>query len=316
MSQGMRAARTKNGARVRWESPDPQEEIYLIASRFTTYEKKSGTLSGMVLLRTPEKELADRYLDATIRYIDMYSNLIGPYPYTKFALVENFWETGLGMPSFTLLGEQIIRFPFILNSSYPHELLHNYWGNSVYVDFKTGNWCEGLTAYMADHLIAEQRGQGDEYRRTTLQKYTDYVRSSNDFPLKEFGSRYNASSEAIGYGKSMMMWNMLREMIGDENFIKGFQKFYRDNKYKSASFNDIRLSMESVTGKDLKQFFSQWVDRTGAPELSISRVGASMENGKYRLHFSLKQIQSEDAYNLEVPIAVSFEKSVEMKKVD
>ena len=62
------------------------------------------------------------------------------------------------MPTFTLLGPQVIRFPFIINSSYPHEILHNWWGNSVFVDYDTGNWCEGLTAYMADHLIQEQRG--------------------------------------------------------------------------------------------------------------------------------------------------------------
>ena len=60
---------------------------------------------------------------------------IGPYPYDKFALVENFWETGYGMPSFTLLGPEIIRFPFILHSSFPHEILHNWWGNSVFVDY-------------------------------------------------------------------------------------------------------------------------------------------------------------------------------------
>jgi hypothetical protein len=60
------------------------------------------------------------------------------------------------MPSFTLLGEQVIRFPFIL-SSYPHELLHNWWGNGVFVG--AGGNCEGLTAYLADHLIAGQRRQ-------------------------------------------------------------------------------------------------------------------------------------------------------------
>ena len=100
-----------------------------------------------------------------------YSGLIGPYPFNKFALVENFWETGYGMPSFTLLGPEIIRFPFILHSSFPHEILHNWWGNSVFVDYGTGNWCEGLTAYLADHLVEEQRGKGAEYRRGTLQKY-------------------------------------------------------------------------------------------------------------------------------------------------
>ena len=317
VSQGNRTLNeVKNGNHIiRWDSPEPMEEIYLIAAKFTEYSKAAGATDVMAFLRTPDETLANKYLEATAQYLEMYRKIVGTYPFTKFALVENFWETGYGMPSFTLLGEQIIRFPFILNSSYPHELLHNYWGNSVYVDFKTGNWCEGLTSYMADHLISEQRGQGDEYRRSTLQRYTDYVKSSNDFPLKEFGSRYNASSEAIGYGKSMMTWNMLREMVGDDQFIKAFQKFYRDNKYKAASFNDIRLSFESVTGKDLKQFFDQWVDRTGAPELSISNVSVKKENGEYKLQFTLKQVQSEDVFVLDVPIAVSFEKKAEIKKV-
>jgi hypothetical protein len=298
-----------------WNSPEPMEEVYLIAAKFSEYSKSAGAIDVMAFLRTPDETLANKYLETTAQYLEMYRKLVGPYPFTKFALVENFWETGYGMPSFTLLGEQIIRFPFILHSSYPHELLHNYWGNSAYVDFKSGNWCEGLTAYMADHLIAEQRGQADEYRRTTLQKYTDYVNASNDFPLSKFISRTNPSSEAVGYGKSSMLWNMLRELVGDENFVKGFQKFYRDNKFKSASFDDIRKSFESVSGKDLRAFFDEWVNRKGAPELSVSDVNCEKKENQYLLRFTLRQIQKEEAFALEVPVAVSFAKNVVVKKV-
>ena len=179
---------------------------------------------------------------------------LGPYPYSKFALVENFWETGYGMPSFTLLGEQVIRFPFILHSSYPHELLHNWWGNGVFVDFAGGNWCEGLTAYLADHLIAEQRGQGADHRRAILQRVTDYVTPENDFPLSRFQSRHDAVTEAVGYGKTAMMFNMLREKVGDAQFIKALQAFYRDNRFREASFDDIRKSFEAVSGLDLRAY--------------------------------------------------------------
>lgn len=317
VSQGIRTLNeVKNKERtVRWNSPEPMEEIYLIAAKFHEYHTTAGAIDVMAFLRTPDESLANKYLETTAQYLEMYRKLIGPYPFTKFALVENFWETGYGMPSFTLLGEQIIRFPFILHSSYPHELLHNYWGNSVYVDFKTGNWCEGLTSYMADHLIAEQRGQGEEYRRTTLQKFTDYVTPLNDFPISNFISRYNAPSEAIGYGKTMMMWNMLREKVGDENFVKAFQKFYRDNKFKKASFNDIRLAFESLSGNNLQQFFNQWVDRKGAPELKLSDVNVKKENDSYQLTFSLSQIQHDDVFILDIPVAISFEDKLEMKKV-
>ena len=94
----------------------------------------------------------------------MYRELVGAYPYSKFAVVENFWESGLGMPSFTLLGPRVIRLPFVWKSSLPHEIAHNWWGNGVFVDMRRGNWSEGLTAYLADHLIKEQRGQRPEHQ--------------------------------------------------------------------------------------------------------------------------------------------------------
>ncbi|MDH3899949.1 MAG: peptidase M28, partial [Gammaproteobacteria bacterium] len=171
MSQGERVVRESGTEYVReqWRCESPQEEIYLIAGQFTEYAQADNGVHAMVFLRQPDQALAQQYLDATIDYVRLYTELIGPYPYKKFALVENFWETGYGMPSFTLLGPKVIRFPFILHSSYPHEILHNWWGNGVYVDYDRGNWAEGLTSYLADHLIKEQRGQGVEYRRDTLQ---------------------------------------------------------------------------------------------------------------------------------------------------
>lgn len=316
VSQGKRTKhKTKSGQKiVQWDSPEQMEEIFLIAAPFTVYTYSVGAVDAMAFLRTPDENLANKYLETTAQYLEMYRKLVGPYPFAKFALVENFWETGYGMPSFTLLGEKVIRFPFILHSSYPHELLHNWWGNSVYVDFETGNWCEGLTAYMADHLIKEQRGQGEEYRRSTLQGYTDYVNEGNDFPLSEFLSRHNASTASVGYGKSLMVWEMLRDKVGDETFVKGFQKFYRDNKFKRASFDDIRKSFETVSNTDLTSFFDQWVKRTGSPELKLTEVKNIRDNLGFKLQFSLEQIQNSDAYNLEVPVDISFADNVVKEK--
>jgi aminopeptidase N len=287
-----------------WESSDPMEEVFLIAAQFTEYNYNVGAVTAMAFFRTPDEVLANKYLQTTAQYLEMYRQLLGMYPYSKFALIENFWETGYGMASFTLLGETIIRFPFILHSSYPHELLHNWWGNSVYVDFETGNWCEGLTAYLADHLIKEQRGQGDEYRRSTLQRYTAFVNGGNDFPLTDFRSRYDGPSEAIGYGKSLMMWHMLRLNVGDENFAVGFQKFYRANKFKFASFDDIRKSMEEASGEDLKDFFTQWVTRKGAPELQLKDVVVNKSGDGYTVDFTISQIQNDDPFNLDVPVVI------------
>ncbi len=103
-----------------WRSDEPMEEVYLIAAEFTEYrsnyvsvlpdtERAHDEVEVLALLRTADPNLAAKYLDATERYLALYEPLLGAYPFSKFALVENFWETGYGMPSFTLLGEQIIR---------------------------------------------------------------------------------------------------------------------------------------------------------------------------------------------------------------
>ena len=309
VSQGDRTLHdeSKDMTRMRWESPEPQEEIFIIAARFTEYIQPAGRVSAMIFLRTPDKDLSNKYLNATVRYITMYEKLIGLYPYKKFALVENFWETGFGMPSFTLLGPKVIRFPFIINSSYPHEILHNWWGNSVFPDYLKGNWTEGLTAYLSDHLIKEQQGSGAEYRQATLQKYTDYVLNERDFPLTEFRSRHSSSSEAVGYGKSLMFFHMLRLELGDKTFIEGLRDFYYKNKFKFSSFDDLQKSFETVSGKDLRIVFDQWVKRPGAPKIKLSGVKANTEGGSYVLTALIEQIQPEEAYLLRIPVAVTME---------
>lgn len=288
-----------------WQSDQPMEEVYLIAANFTEYSQRSDDVEVLAYLRTPDSDLATRYMDATGRYLDLYEPLLGDYPYSKFALIENFWETGYGMPSFTLLGEQVIRFPFILESSYPHEILHNWWGNGVYPDYETGNWSEGLTAYLADHLFREMDGLGHEYRKEMLARYKNYVADGADFPLSQFTSRNSAASQAIGYGKTLMLWHMLRIQLGDELFLEGLQQFYENYKFKRATFEDISLHFSALSGRDFSDFFNQWVNRSGAPELAIS-VEEVIGN---RARIMVAQVQSEEPYALRVPVALYYEGS-------
>ncbi|HUI68019.1 MAG TPA: M20/M25/M40 family metallo-hydrolase [Nitrospirota bacterium] len=304
---GLVSGKGKGISKVRWDSPEPVDEIHLIASRFTEYSKTSGSLTAMVFLRTPDEALANKYLDATVRYIAMYSRLIGPYPYTKFALVENFWETGFGMPSFTLLGPTVLRLPFIINTSYPHEILHNWWGNSVYPVYEKGNWSEGLTAYLADHLMKEQQGAGADYRLTTLQKYADYVLGGRDFPLTQFTSRHSPATEAVGYGKALMFFHMLRLELGDKAFVDAIRDFYKKYKFYFATFTDLEKSFEAVSGKNLKPEFDQWITKTGAPELKLSDATEVKRGDGYMVTARLDQVQPGDSYLLHIPVAVTME---------
>jgi hypothetical protein len=310
MTQGERLTHTTGETRIQeqWRCPHPQEEIYLIAGRFSEYAQSTDGVQAMVLLREPDAALARSYLDATAEYIRLYSGLIGPYPYAKFALVENFWETGYGMPSFTLLGSKVIRLPFILHSSYPHEILHNWWGNGVFVDADAGNWSEGLTAYLADHLMQEQRGAGAEYRRAALQKYADYVSQERDFPLAEFRARHSAATEAVGYGKALMVFHMVRRELGDEAFIRALRGVFERFRFRRATFADLDRAFAAAAGRPGGSLLAPWIEKAGAPALKVGGVKAFRQGAdRYLVTALVEQTQPGAAYRLRVPVAVTLE---------
>ncbi len=302
ISQGEASSKQPN----HWRETQPQEEIYLIAGKYHRYASSDGPTTALVYLRQPDEALAKRYLAATQRYIALYNELLGDYPYRKFALVENFWESGYGMPSFTLLGPTVIRLPFIIHTSYPHEILHNWFGNGVYVDWSRGNWSEGLTTYLADHLLREQQGTAAAYRRDTLKTWADHVRAGNDFPLTAFRGRHGDASQAVGYGKAMMFFHMVRKRLGDKPFFAGLKQFYSDQRFKPASYDDLRDHWEQAANTDLHSFFKQWLTRTGAPKLALNNLEVKSDNGQFLLTATLQQIQQEAPFPLLVPLRISF----------
>jgi hypothetical protein len=300
--EGPEIDHTENRTRIGWRETSPQDDIYLVAAPYHLYRESTDGVEAQVFLRQEDPALATRYLQATGRYLRLYQSLIGPYPYAKFALVENFWESGYAMPSFTLLGPRVIRLPFIMHTSYPHEILHNWWGNSVYIDYQRGNWAEGLTSYLADHLLAEQQGKGASHRRTALKRYGDFVRKENDFPLSAFRARHSSASQAVGYDKSLMFFHMLRRQLGDPIFITGLQTFFRQNRFKSASYSDLKQAFEEAGGGSLDGFFQQWTEREGAPRLAVSDLTVEQRNKGFQIRGNLLQIQDAAPFPLEIPL--------------
>lgn len=292
-----------------WDCAEPMEEVYLIAGPYTLrQEERAGVAVMTFTYANTDEALCKRYIEGTERYLRLYGEMIGPYPFPKFALVENFWQTGFGMPSFTLLGDAVIRLPFILDTSYGHEILHNWWGNGVFVDYESGNWCEGLTTYGADYLYKERQSEAEarDYRRTTLQGYFDYVSGNEDTPLRRFREREDFATQAIGYGKSMMVLHQVRRTMGDDRFARALQSFYRDHRFRRASWDDLFDAFSREAGRSLDSWKTQWLDRTGAPAIVLKETSASgtAESG-YRLDVRIAQTQPEP-YDLEVPVRIGW----------
>ncbi len=294
----------------------PQDDIYLLGGPYQRFSKKHHGIEIVVYLYQTDTTLAnttlaEKYLQTSADYIDIYSDWIDRYPYAKFAVVENRWQTGYGMPSFTLLGSRVIRLPFILNTSLPHEILHNWWGNGVYIDFSKGNWSEGLTAYMSDHFNSEQQGKGRQYRRKALERYANFAAEQGDFALTDFSSRHDEASQAIGYSKSLMLFHMLRTRAGDDAFNNNIRQFWQRYQFNYADFPDVIQQLYSSNDNNddngYRSFIEQWLNRTGAPEISLDKVSVDKVNDGFLLSIKISQQQRGPAYQLQIPLEVSLQ---------
>jgi hypothetical protein len=289
-----------------WVCEFPMDGIHIVGGQYQVSSVNHQGVEIGTYFFPEQADLSERYLNACKDYIDLYADLLGPYPFKKFAVVDNFFASGYGMPSFTLLGSQVLRLPFIIYTSLGHEICHNYWGNSVYVDYESGNWCEGLTTYCADYLYKERRSIDDAvvYRLGLVRDYTAYTNRGNDFPLAEFRERHNPAQRAIGYGKSAMVFHMLRQYVGNDDFWRSLRRFYEDNVWTYASWDDVQKAFEKESAMKLGWFFDQWVDSTGAPALEIADPIKEKREGTWQISFTLNQIQDASAYILDVPIVV------------
>jgi aminopeptidase N len=75
---------------------------------------------------------------------------------------------------------------------------------------------------------------------------------------------------ANSYQKGGWVLHMLRNDVGDTVFRRIIQQYYRQYKGGNADTRDFEKVAETVSGKDLKGFFDQWLYRAGIPKLSFS----------------------------------------------
>jgi hypothetical protein len=307
---------SRNGrTRSTWETEQALEGLSLSAGPYILRERKMGGWVAATYFRPESTYLSEPYLDAISRYIPFYEALIGPYPFAKFAVVENFFPTGYGFPSYTLLGSTVIRLPFIIETSLGHEIAHCWWGNGVLVDHESGNWCEGLTTYLSDYLFKEKESQeaARNYRIQILRKYATVVHRGNDFPLRQFQSRYDPASQAIGYGKSAMVFHMLRKRLGETAFWDTLREIYGKRRFQKTSWQHFQDAFERHSKRSLDLFFRQWIDKEGAPQLALACRGVEQHGEFWRVHGLLQQ--EEPLYELDLSLALTSEGSRATHKV-
>ncbi|HWR82707.1 MAG TPA: hypothetical protein VN285_05340 [Candidatus Deferrimicrobium sp.] len=288
-----------------WRNPFPSDGVTFYAAPVVVRSQWIDSIEVAGYFFIEDTGLINDYLKASVDYIRMYAELIGPYPFERFTVVENFFPTGYGMPAWTLLGQQVLRLPFIIRTSLGHEVLHNWWGNGVQVDYDRGNWCEAAAVYGADYRykLMESPAAARDYRKDILKQYVSYVNEGNDFPLRQFQSRSSPNTRTIGYNKGMMIYGMIEQEIGSAAFFDAWKRVYEQYRGRQISWEEWIEAFEKSSNMPLKHVIPQWIDRTGAPILDVEIVSSVADAATNTRSINLRLFEkSGETYRLLVPL--------------
>ena len=300
-----------------WAVMQQSEALTLVANKFVTsfrdWTAKTGQRIRLSTYFFPDDaHLAEEYLDATARYLDVYITLLGPYPFEKFAVVENFFASGLGMPSFTLLGNSVIKRHYVQPYALGHEIVHSWIGNDVFNRAERGNWVEGLTTYLANyywHELMGDRAQARDQRRLMVQGYNLHVPPERDYPVAQFTQKQDEHDNAIGYQKAAMLFHLLRQEVGEETFWRALMSLVAQYRGRHAEWRDLERVFAEESRQDLRWFFAQWVEQDGAPVLSLSEAVARPVAGAPAQTFQLEAtiVQSNKPFRLPLQLLIHME---------
>lgn len=297
--------------------PHPVGGLTLVAGKYAVARETAGGITVSTYFFPADEGLSKAYLEQARRFLAMYQDMLGPYPFKRFAVVENVFPTGYSLPSFTLLGADVVRLPFISETSLGHEVLHQWFGSLVGIDSSRGNWAEGLTTYLADHYYELQKGKGADYRKQMLISFQSYVNAGNGAPLTAFQGRSDWASRSIGYGKAAMVFHMLKSLTGEDMFQASLRSLVKRFAFRQASWDDIRAIFDETTGKDLGWFFKQWIEGKGAPEIEVRNVLSQYRGARAVVTFDI--VQKGGPLRMMVPILLRLKNtevrmSVEIQK--
>ena len=225
-----------------------------------------------------------------LEILPFFIEYIGPYPFSKLANVQSKTRYG-GMEN----AGNIFYFEASVTgqrkheSLLAHEIAHQWFGDSATETGWEHLWLsEGFATYFTDLYFEHKYGHKRLQERMAAHR-EKVIRFSKNWKLPVIDTvttqlirRLNANS----YEKGAWVLHMLRHEIGDAMFHKAIREYYARFAYKNASTEDLIKIFEKISGKNLDDFFRQWLYKPGHPVLKTSFV-----NGKNAVVIQVEQVQ-------------------------
>jgi hypothetical protein len=268
------------GDKLTWHFKAPRVHDFVWAADPAYIHDIFKMKNGIDLHFYYKKTLDEKYLKywkdlqpKTAELMTYFSEHVGQYPYKQYSVIQG-GDGGMEYAMATLITGQ--RSYGSLFGVTAHEMAHTWFQFLLATNESFHPWMdEGFTSYISNKAENEILEEGKENPHSGSYKgYKNIVTRGYEESLATHADRYNTNwaYSTASYSKGNIFLSQLEYVIGAENVAKGIKKYFIDFSFKHPTPNDIKRTMEKVSGIDLGWYLNEWTQTTHTIDYGIKSV--------------------------------------------
>jgi tetratricopeptide (TPR) repeat protein len=270
------------------------------------YIVRTSNHSGFTVdfyVKAGDEKWADHASEVIGKHLEYYSSKFGRYSFGNRLVVaetdEETLETYSG-PGIMFVSPRALTSG--IDEKLAREVAYQWWGQAVGLKSFDDTWLSQGLAEFSTLLYIKDNTNETIYQQAVqaeLEKALAFEQSASirNAP-KQLDDQTPAFRSVIFY-KGAMVFNMLRQLLGEQAFDKMLRDYYTRYDGKNVTLDDFEAFVAKAAGREMRFFFGQWVDSTGVPEFRAEYRMLRTKDG-FRVPGTVKQ----DLDTFEMPVDI------------
>jgi tetratricopeptide (TPR) repeat protein len=286
------------------------------AAQYIAKPYSFGGLSVEVYAKVGDEKSADHVAQIIGKHIEYYSSKFGAYAYgNRFIVAEVDEET---LESYTGAGMLFLNpkaFATGNEELLAREIAYQWWGQAVGIKSFDDAWLmQGLAQFSGLMYIKDNENETrfQQAIQAELEKGLAFEQSASIRNAPKQLDDQSAAFRSVVYYKGAVVFNMLRQLMGEQKFDAFLKNYYAQQRGKNIGLDDFEALASNAAGRSLRSFFGQWVDSTGVPEFRSDWRMLRLKDG-FRVPGTVKQ--EIEAFEMPLEVVLKTEAGAEKQEL-
>src|SRR5262245_1042223 len=284
----------------------------LAAAKYIVHTSNRGGFTVDFYVKAGDERWADHASDVIGKHLEYYSSKFGRYAFgNRLAIAETDEET---LDTYSGPGVMFVS-PRALTSGIDEklarEVAYQWWGQAVGLKSFDDAWLWHGLAEFSTLLYVKDNENETLYLQTVQAELEKALASEQSASIRNAPKDLDdqtAPYRSVVFNKGALVFNMMRQLIGEEKFDKMLSDYYAKNEGRNVTLDDFESLATKTAGRNLRFFFGQWVESTGVPEFRSDYRMLRTKDG-FRVPGTVKQ--DLDTFEMPVDIVLRTEAGLE-----